>query len=118
MGNSNSSDSAQVQELSDAELTKFIKQDDEYALLINEIWDSHYVRGMKDLAAHDVPRIRGEQKSPGDVKMAELVAATLHTDAIKRTEKLDELKSEIAKNIGHALSQEPDANSKLMENRM
>ena len=50
--------------------------------------------------------------------MAELVAATLHTDAIKRTEKLDALKSEIAKNIGHALSQEKDATAEVMATRM
>ena len=118
MGNSSSSDATSVQELSDKELASKIKQDDEYALLINEIWDSQYVRGMKDLHGHQVPRIRGEQSSPGDVKMAELVAATLHTDAIKRTEKLDALKSEIAKNIGHALSQEKDATAEVMATRM
>ena len=52
MGNSSSSDATSVQELSDKELAAKIKQDDEYALLINEIWDSHYVRGIKDLATH------------------------------------------------------------------
>ena len=118
MGASSSSDSAQVRDLSDAELASKIKQDDEYSGLIHEIWDSVYVKGMKDLAAHNVPRIRGDQSSAGDVKMAELVAATLHTDAIKRTEKLDALKSEIANNIGHALSQEPDATAHVMATRM
>ena len=52
---------------------------------------------MKDLDVQDIPRIRTEQTSPGDIKAAEIVAATLHNDAFKRTERLDALKAELAK---------------------
>jgi hypothetical protein len=95
MGNSPASRALSVQELNDKDLSSKSKSDDEYALILSQIWDSAFLCGMKDIDSHDVPQIRSKQTSAGDAKTAEIAAAILQGETKKRSERLEALKSEL-----------------------
>jgi hypothetical protein len=95
MGTTAASHATSVRELSDKDLSTKSKADDEYALILSQIWDPTFLMGLKDMDDHTVPAIRSKQSTPGDAKTAEIAAAILQGESKKRSERLESLKSEL-----------------------
>lgn len=115
MGNIAGTETARASALSEKEIKSKFKLDSEYSLLESQIWDPTYISAMKEIDSYEVP---GSQTScpEGKIKNAELIAACM-TDKAGAT-CLDNLKSELSKQIAYISGQVDDSQNQDVIRRL
>lgn len=111
MGSSGSALREQVTGLIESELRKFSKEDDEIALLNEQLFDPNFLSSLKNLEQYDVPT-SACQESPGTNNEEEIKFAFTQQNQARLQEKYQDLKSALSGQIRQYLNKIQDPQSR------
>ena len=117
MGNTASSEQSSVKSLSDAELTRLAKTDDECAILDDQLFDPSVLAVLDSLDSYQVAGARPRQESTGSVKLSEIAAAFVQGSPVRLADKFQDLKSALLQELRTIRAEEEDDFSKDLKLR-
>ena len=112
MGNQGSSLCDRVKGLSEAELSKTSKEDDELALITDDLFKPNFVKSLKDLSGYEIPIIKPRAGSSEDGKTEEVKFAFVHHQDSRKFDKHEDLRNALQSELYQTLSKEEDPDFK------
>jgi hypothetical protein len=112
MGSTGSALCDRVKSLSEAELSKTSKEDDELALITDELYKPNFVKSLKDLSGYEIPIIKPRAGSGEDGKTEEVKFAFVHHQESRKFDKHEDLRNALQSELYQTLSKEEDPDFK------
>lgn len=118
MGNTGSALCERVKGLSESDLSKTSREDDEVALIIDELYQPNYLSSLKDLSNYEIPVLKPRQASSADTKIEEVKFAFVHNQENRVFDKHEDLRSALQSEIFSLLNKEDDPDFKDICSRL
>lgn len=112
MGSTGSALCDRVKGLSEAELSKTSKDDDELALITDELYLPNFIKGLKDISNYEIPILKPRQASTEDSKTEEVKFAFVHQQESRVFDKHEDLRNSLQTELFLMLSKEEDPDFK------
>ena len=112
MGSTGSALSERVKSLSEADLGKTSKEDDELALIADELYMPNFIQNLKDISGYEIPILKPRQPTVEDSKTEEVKFAFVHQHETRVFDKHEDLRNSLQAELFLMLSKEEDPDFK------
>ena len=112
MGSTGSTLYERVKGLSEAELSKTSKEDDELALISDEIYSTNFIKNLKDISGYEISILKPRLAAAEDSKTEEVKFAFVHQQESRLFDKHEDLRNSLQTELFSMLSKEEDPDFK------
>ena len=112
MGSTGSALCERVKGLSEAELAKTSKEDDELALITDELYSPGFIKNLKDISGYEIPILKLRLPTAEDSKIEEVKFAFVHQQESRLFDKHEDLRNSLQAELFSMLSKEEDPDFK------
>lgn len=112
MGSTGSALCERVKSLNEAELSKTSKEDDELALITDELYLPNFIQSLKDISSYEIPILKPRPATLEDSKTEEVKFAFVHQQESRMFDKHEDLRNSLQTELFLMLSKEEDPDFK------